>query len=448
MNLSRRGFLQRALAALMVGGCSSSAKKTGTGGWLPGWFARELVEARERGAGPATKSVPANSRIGFGVIGTGTRGSFLMHSARGQPGVEVVAVCDVDSNRRDKAAADLGPGCARYGDFRELLARKDIDAVAVAAPDHWHALLAMAALRAGKDVYCEKPMTLTIAEGQALVAAVRATGRVLQVGSQQRIEYPQFRLACELIRNGRLGTLKAIQVQLGPNLKGGPFPVMPPPAGLDWDFWLGPAPETDYVRERCHGNFRWWYEYSGGRMTDWGAHHNDIAQWALDMDKSGPVRIEATGEEPSGLANCYNCHPRFHVTYTYENGVLLHCTSEEENGIRFEGEDGRWLFASRDIRRCSASDGRLVDEPLSGNALRLEVPASEHMEDFVACVRSRKQPVCSAEIGHRSATVCHLGVIALRTGKSLQWDPVREVLAGDVDAGRWLAREMRGPWKL
>jgi predicted dehydrogenase len=359
----------------------------------------------------------------------------------------------VDQRHLDSAYNDAkgrGHESQKYKDFRDLLARKDINAVTIATPDHWHALIAIAAMKSGKDVYCEKPLTLTIAEGQALVKVARATQRVFQVGSQQRSD-ARFRLACELVRNGRLGKIKTVETWIGSNPKSGAIPKVAPPPELDWKFWLGPTPLVDYVEikknnhtfTRCHYEFRWWYEYSGGKMTDWGAHHNDIAQWALGMDGSGPSAVEAEGEEPSKEPNSYNCHPQFKITYTYANGTKLICQSKE-NGVRFEGEDGKWIFVNRG--KIEASDKTLIDEPLPQNATRLYV-STNHMGNFMECLKTRKPPICDVEIGHRSVSVCHMGVIALRTGKKLKWDPAKEQF-DDAEANKWLSRPMREPWKL
>jgi predicted dehydrogenase len=439
--MSRRRFLQGSLAGLLLSGCSRPGVEVG----LPEWFAREWQAANEEDAAKDRRPVAASDRVRVAVIGTGSRGYYLLNRARAFSRVELVAVCDVHADRAAAAAQVASPPYPIQKDFRELLARPDLDAVVIATPDHWHALIALAAMEAGKDVYCEKPLSLTIAEGQALVRVARARGRVFQVGSHQRSEDPQFRLACELVRNGRLGRLKTIRTLIGSNFVGGAFPTVPVPQGLDWDRWLGPAPQTDYVEER-YRSWRGWYEYGGGKLTDWGAHHNDIAQWALDMDSSGPISVEATGEQPSGIANSYNIHPTFQVTYAYANGVKLHCTSEK-NGVRFEGEDGRWIFVSRALSPFKASEARLIEEPLSRDAVRLQV-ATDHFGNFLDCVRSRKRPICDVAIGHRSATVCHLGVIALRTGKKLAWDPGREEFVDDDEANAWLSRSMRPPWRL
>jgi predicted dehydrogenase len=446
-NLSRRGFLRQLVTAFMVSGTACGRRVFDFRPPLyPEWYARELALVEAAKAERARRPIPASERLPVGLVGTGGRGTFLLDRLRGRPGVQVVAVCDVDAHRCTDAAQAVGKNCAKYRDFRELVARKDLAAVFVATPDHWHALVTLAALRAGKDVYCEKPLSLTIAEGRAIVRAARAHDRVVQVGSHQRSDDPQFRLACDLVRNGRLGKLKTIHTLIGSNPEGGPFAEKTVPDGLDWDFWQGPTPCVPYVDERCHYQFRWWYEYSGGRMTDWGAHHNDIAQWALGMDDSGPSAVAGSGTEPSGFPNSFNCHPDFHVTYTYPDGIELHCTSES-NGVRFLGEGGRWIFVAREPDKCAASDPQLLEEPLPANASRLEL-STNHLDNFFDCVRSRQRPICDAEVGHRTATVCHLGVIALRLHRPLRWDPASEQFQGDDEANAWRSREMRAPWKL
>jgi predicted dehydrogenase len=325
-----------------------------------------------------------------------------------------------------------------------VLARKDIDAVVIGTPDHWHSYICIAAMRAGKDVYCEKPLTLTIDEGKKIVKAWRETGAVFQTGSQQRSD-DRFRLACELVRNGRIGKLKKVEAHLPTGPTGGPFETKPVPEGFDWDMWLGQTPMTDYVKERTHGSFRWWLEYSGGMLTDWGAHHNDIAQWGLGMDRSGPVSVQAYGKGPSIGCDCYSTFPEFDVTFMYENGIPLHVTNQGENGVRFEGENG-WIFVTRG--KIAASDQKLLDEPLPAGAIKL-YESNDHAGNWIECIRSRKQPICDAEIGHRSVSVCHLANISLRLGgRKLQWDPKREMFKNDREANALLRREARGPWQV
>ncbi len=432
-NLSRRGFLARSMAAI-----------TATG--VPAWFAQGLIAEAEEAQSQIKKLGP-NDKIVMGAIGTGSRGTAIMGHAMSKPNVEMVAVCDVDTRRVAAAAKRVGNDCRQYSDFRELCARKDIDAVTIGTPDHWHTLPIIEAMKAGKDVYCEKPLTLTIDEGKAIVEASKKTGRLLQTGSQQRSEYRgKFRLAVELVRYGRIGKLSMIETRIGTNPKAGPFKVQPVPKELDWDLWLGPTPKVEYVPERCHYTFRWWYDYSGGKMTDWGAHHNDIAQWALDMDKSGPVSVEPVNStEPIGKPNCYNTHPTFEVHFTYANGVKVKCTSGGENGVKLIGEDGKWIFVSRG--KINASDPKLLKEPLPDDAARV-YQSTNHMGNFIDCVRNRKQPICNANVGHRSVTVCHLGSIALRLGRKVRWDPKKEVFVEDKEANSMRFRPYRSPWKL
>jgi predicted dehydrogenase len=425
------------------------------------WYAREAIADDESKAAEAKKP-GANDVLRLGAIGIGSpqsRGLQLANDVNRQKGAgQYVAVCDVDKRHRERAAGRLGKDVAQFHDFRELLDRKDIDAVLIAVPDHWHALIAVAALRRGKHVYCEKPLTLTVAEGVALVKAAKQAGKTFQVGSQQRSD-PNFRLACELVRNGRLGKIKTVETRIGTNPTSASIPVVQPPEGLDWDFWLGPAPKVEYaelVQEnktytRCHYEFRWWYEYSGGKMTDWGAHHNDIAQWGLGMDESGPVAVEGEGTPPSQAPNSYNCHRNFKVTYTYANGAQLVCTSGGANGVKFIGEDGKWIFVTRgrrgDSRAINASDSKLIEEPLPEDRKVKLYVSNDHMGNFFDGIRTGKPTICPAEVGFRSVTVCHIGNIAVRTGKKLRWDAAKFQF-DDVEANKWLSREMRAPWKL
>ncbi len=456
-NLSRRGFLQRSLAGLTVGA------------GLPAWYAREVLAAEQEKAEP--KKPAANEMLNLGIIGTGDRSKQLIGDLRRHGGWQIRAVCDVDTKHRDEVAEivrkyqdekKLATDITKHEDFRELLGRKDIDAVLIVTPDHWHTLPAIAAMKAGKDVYCEKPMTLTVEEGQALVNVARATDRVFQVGSQQRSD-ARFRLACDLVRNGRVGKVKTVETRIGGNPTSKPLEVVPVPEGLNWDFWLGQTPKVDYVLDkaskdrfppsRCHYQFRWWYEYSGGKMTDWGAHHLDIAQWGLGADEGGPVGVRPLfATPPSKEPNTYNCHPEFVIEYAYACGArLLACsngatryTSGDGNGVVFEGEDSKWVFVNRG--KIAASDPTLIEEKLPDGAARLYA-STNHMGNWLECVKSRKPTVCTAEIGHRSVSVCHIGNVAVRTGKRLKWDPVKEQF-DDAEANKMLRREMRAPWKL
>ena len=436
--ISRRGFIDRSTALLIASG-------------LPAWFAREVVADDEAKRAPKRKVGP-NDQILMGLIGCGGQGTGVMSNALKDKGVKVVAVCDPDAGRRDKAveAVEKKGGdpkdVQKYADFRELVARDDLDAVIVGTVDHWHALTSIAAMKYGCDVYCEKPLALTIAEGQAMVKATRKYDRIFQTGNMQR-SWPRYRLACELIRNDRLGKIHTVEARIGENPTGGPFPVAEAPNDLDWDLWKGPTPDVPYIKEKCHYTFRWWYEYSGGKLTDWGAHHNDIAQWALGKDDTGPVSVTATGSTaPGDHASSYNCNPHFAVNYEYEDGVRLVTTSDGENGNRFIGEKG-WIFVSRE--RIEASDPKLLSEPLPEGAFRL-YKSDDHMGNFLEGVRTRKRPICDVEVGHRSANVCHLGAIALRLGLPLNWDPKAEVFTGPYaeKGNAMLSREYRSPWKL
>lgn len=370
---------------------------------------------------------------------------------------EILAVCDVDEKHVDDAVSKFtkdGRKPDRYTDFRKLLERKDIHVVLNGTPDHWHTLINMAAVKAGKDVYGEKPLTLTIDEGKQLVKAVRKHRRILQTGTQQRSD-PKFRLACELVRNGRIGKLKEITVWLPAGLRQGPFKTAPVPAELNWDFWLGQAPKVDYVPERCHRMFRFWYDYSGGTMTDWGAHHNDIALWAIGLP--GPSAVEARVlAEP--IPGGYTTFSEYEVKFTYPNGVVHNVRTTkadnifggvedpegQRNGIRFEGTEG-WIWTNRGTLR--GSDPDLIKTPLPEKAERLYA-SDDHMGNFFECIRSRRLPIADVEVGHRSACICHLGAIALRTGKSLKWDTKKELFTGEhaKEANSYVQREMRKPY--
>ena len=438
INISRRAFLRR---------CSLIAAMTG----LPLWFVeRQQLEAAEK-----TRKLGPNDRPGIALVGCGGMGKGDARNASNFG--DILAVCDVDEGHA-AAAAEMfkveGRVPAIYRDFRKVMERDDIHIIVNATPDHWHTLVNLAAAKAGKDIYGEKPLTLTVDEGRHMIAAVRKHGVVLQTGTQQRSSQ-RFRMACELVRNGRLGKLQQARVWLPAGLRAGPFKPSAVPAGLDWDFWQGQAPAADYVTERCHGNFRFWYEYSGGTMTDWGAHHNDIAYWAIGL--IAPTKVESKRfSEP--VAGGYNAYAEYEVNYTYENGIGLQINTTKDdsiygekvnptgqrNGIRFEGTDG-WLWVNRDEIKASNPD--LLRAPLPENAVRL-YESKNHMGNFFECVRSRALPICDVETGHRSATMCHLGAISLRTGHSLTWDYTAEKFTGEhaAAANSHLVREMRKPY--
>jgi predicted dehydrogenase len=429
---SRRAFLQSAAA---MAAASS----------LPAWFRAEAAGQ------PAAPDAKPDRALRFGLVGCGGQGTGDARNAEAFG--RVVAVCDVDAGHLAGARKTF-PEAEGYADFRKLVERKDLDAVICGTVDHWHALVSIAAMKAGKDVYCEKPLTLTIDEGKRVVAAQRETGRVLQTGTQQRSS-ARFRLAVDLVRNGRIGKLQRAEVWLPAGLRAGPFKTAPVPAGFDFDFWMGQTPRVDYVPERTHRTFRYWWEYSGGTMTDWGAHHNDIVLWALDMDGSGPVSIEGK-QTVEMIPGGYTAASEYEVTYTYANGVVHSCRSTtasawngavndpkgQLHGIKFTGPDG-WIWVTRDA--LNASRREILQDKLPDNAPRVYV-SDNHMGNFVDCVKSRRAPICPAEVGHRSATVAHLGTTAIRLGRKLAWDPVKEQYVNDAEAARFLAREMRKPY--
>jgi predicted dehydrogenase len=403
------------------------------------------------------KKVPANERLGLGFIGVGKQNSGHLDHFLGQKDVQVLAVCDVDTTRRDNAkkvvetryGEQIKSGtykeCSAYNDFRDVLTRKDIDAVVIATPDHWHAIPVIEACKAGKDIYCEKPLTLTIHEVKTLIDVVRKYERVFQTGSQQRSE-GTFRQACELVRSGRIGKIKAVYVNVGSPSKPCDLPEEKMEPGLDWDRWLGPAPKRGYnailsprgVHEH-YPNWRNYREYSGGMMTDWGAHHFDIAHWGLGMDESGPVEI-IPPEDPKAERG---------LRYLYGNGVeVIHAEEYEPgkkvNGVAFIGADGK-IFVNRGY--LASDPGEIIKQPLGDKDVHL-FKSPGHQRNWLNCVRSRERPLCDVEIGARSVTVCHLGNLAYWNHKKLKWDPSKWQFVNDAEADKWLDRERRDPWQL
>jgi len=438
IQISRRSFLRRTTA---------TAAATG----LPLWFIeREIALAQEPVKTPSANDRPGYALIGSGGMGTGDARNALRFG-------DLVAVCDVDQSHIDRAVSRLakdGKKPDTCTDFRKLLERKDVHAIINGTPDHWHSLINIGAAKAGKDIYSEKPLTLTIDEGKHVVRAVRDNKVVLQTGTQQRSSQ-RFRMACELVRNGRIGKLREVTVWLPAGVRGGPFETKPVPENLNWDFWLGQAPNVPYIPERCHTTFRNWYDYSGGTMTDWGAHHMDIGYWAIGLP--APTRIESkalTEPVPGG----YTAISDYEVKFTYPNGVIFNVRTTpddspfgvpikadgQRNGIRFEGGDG-WIWVNRD--EIKATDPDLIRKPLPEDAERLYL-SNDHMGNFFECMKTRKDPIADVVTGHRSATVCHLGAISLRTRKSLQWDPEKELFTGEhaEEANSYVAREMRKPY--
>ena len=429
-HLSRRGFLGTAVA-------------TAAATSLPAWFLDECAAQQ-----PSKES---NNTPGVALIGCGGRGRGV--AAGAAKFGRIVALCDVDEKNL-ALAAKTWPDAAKFDDFRKVLERKDVDVVVCGTVDHWHVLVSIAAMRAGKDVYCEKPLTLTIDEGKKIVAEQKKTKQILQTGSQQRSD-KNFRLACELVRNGRIGKAKEVDVWLPSGRREGPFKKVPVPAGFNWDMWKGPTADVDYVPERTHLTFRYWWEYSGGTMTDWGAHHNDIALWGLGQERGGPVQVTAKSLKEM-IPDGFTAASEYAVEYTYADGVVHRCRSTpanawngavldpkgQQHGVKFIGADG-WIWVTRG--KIEASDPDLLKQPLPANAERLYA-SDDHMGNFFDCVKSRKAPICDAEIGHRSATICHLGVIAMRLGRNLKWDPKEQNFGADVPANAMLVRAMRKPW--
>jgi len=465
--LSRRGFLEHSLGALAAAG-------------LPAWYARQLVAAQEEGPPKATS---ASDRLVMGIVGIGSPESrSLQVVGESRPCVQsghltFTLGCDVDAAHRKRATEVMRKRGfqdfeANMKDFRDLVNNKSLDCLLITTPDHWHAQVAIEALQTGKDVYCEKPLTLTVAESIALQKVVTETGRILQTGSQQRTAYGgMFRLAVELVRGGRLGKIKTIECRIGGNPTSGPIPEAPVPEGLDWDLWLGPTAKVPYRKKgkqsNCHYEFRWWYDYSGGKMTDWGAHHLDIAQWALGKDGSGPVAVEALkSDEPYKGGDGYNGHPHFHVQYTYDNCTKVIAmdgggtdakslvdkdgksprrpVGPSANGLLIQGENGT-IFVGRGT--LVASEAKILSEPLKEDPKVYDGRPTNHMQNFVECVKSRKSPICNATVGGGSVIVCHIGVIALRTGKKLKWDGVAHQF-DDAEANQMLSRPRRDPWQL
>ena len=440
--ISRRRFLSQAALA----GATSLL--------LPAWSAEE----------------PPAKRITLGFIGLGVQGRGLLGGFLSRKGTQVVAVCDVDTHRREdgrkrvesyyrkQTDQDSFKGCRMFEDFRELVAQPDIDAVVIATPDHWHALTAIAAAEAGKDIYCEKPLSKSVLESRAMVRAVRRRQRIFQVGSMQR-SMREFRVACELVRNGLLGRIEHVDVTVGGPAVPCDLPEEPAEPGLNWDLWLGPAPRRPYNSilsprgvHNNYPNWRHYREYGGGAVTDFGAHHFDIAQWGLGMDESGPREVLPPADWKTA---------EFGVRLRYESGVeLIHARLPGHNDVTFFGHEG---VVQVDRGRISVTIGGHTlekgDRPL---ALQLDEVEKEflpspkirlyrsrdHLSDWLDAIRSRKPPICDVETGARTATVCHLVNLAYYNGQPMKWDPAREVFTGGTGDAAWLDVPHRAPWKV
>jgi len=393
-----------------------------------------------------------SERLTVGFIGIGNQGGGHLGGFIQDKQLQVVAVCDVDAvkrkNARERVEKQYGEnkpsatykGCDEYHEYEKLLERKDIDAILMAPPDHWHAAIAIAVCRAGKDVYCEKPLSLTIREAEQMVAAARRYGRVFQTGSQQRSS-DNFRFACEMVQSGRIGKLKTVHVNIGEPSAEAYLPEEPVRPGLDWERWLGPAPWQPYNAERCSGNYgggwRRIRDYSGGMTTDWGAHHFDIAQWGMGMDGNGPVEILAPEVSEKGC-----------LTFKYANGVEMYRTKmagdHKVSGVLFTGTKGKVEVNRGHLRTWPDS---LMHTPTGPDEVHL-YKSPGHRQDWIDCIKTRKRPICDVAIGASSVTVCHLANIAYWTRGHIKWDPVKHEIVGNPEAARWLDRPKRAPYRL
>jgi len=438
---------------------------------------RNFLRATAAGVLSAPWIVPASvfgvnspsNRINVGCIGTGNMGKVDLHGLMHQDDTQIVAVCDVnrgsygyktaiqflgreparkwvDRYYAGKKRSGIYRGCGVYNGFRELLARDDIDAVSVTTPDHWHAIPTIMAARAGKHIYCQKPLSLTIAEGRAMVEAVRRYGVVLQTGTQHRSK-ETMRFACELVRNGRIGQVKRVLTSLGRHglrTDINTWQPTPVPDGFDYDLWLGPAPWAPHHKSRCFYTFRFSQDYSGGETTNTGAHMFDIVQWGLGTERTGPVEIEDLGSEfpETGL---FDTVSRIHFRARYANGVELLCTPGGIDGAaRFEGTEGS---VHADWSSLSTNPESLEDTVIGPNEIHLH-KSSDHKRDFLDCVKSGGDPIAPVEVGHRSASVCHLANIAMKLKRKLRWDPDRECFINNDEANRLLSKPLRRPWHL
>ncbi|MDX9754205.1 MAG: Gfo/Idh/MocA family oxidoreductase [bacterium] len=404
-----------------------------------------------------------SEKLTVGIIGLGWRGNDLINGCRRNPHIQVAAISDLDrpyllraqkifddeyevnrelitgSGGSMKRAEMPEKAVEAYAEYERLLDRKDIDAVLIAVPDHWHAKLYIDAMLAGKDVYGEKPLSLTLNQGRNIVRVARSTGRVFQTGSQQRSD-DKFRMACEYVRSGRLGKITHVDVRVGgaPQQEG--VPNEPIPDGLNWEKLLGPAALVPYNPLRCHVTFRWFFEYSGGMVTDWGAHHLDIMQWGLGMDGSGPLSVEGTAAVKPGV---YNTFTSFDFTFEYPNDIKVYFNSKGGNGVTFHGPKGS-IFVSRGQIKSDPED--LLKEPLTASDVHL-YKSNDHLQNWVDCVKTRELPITDVEIGHRSVSVCHLANICGHMKRKLYWDAKNELFINDIAANRMLSCEERAPYQ-
>ncbi|MBN2137190.1 MAG: Gfo/Idh/MocA family oxidoreductase [Sedimentisphaerales bacterium] len=389
---------------------------------------------------------PSNNIV-MGAVGVGSQGTGDMQGFLSKSEVRMLAVCDVDRNHRDRAKGlcDRKYGnkdCKTYLDFRELIARGDLDAVMIAVPDHWHALPAIAAANAGLDIHAQKPFARSIREGRAICDAVARYGRVWQTGSQQRSDY-NFRRACELVINGRIGKVLEIEVGLPTGGGTGVKQTAPVPEGLDWNWWLGPAPWVPY-RGVCHWDWRWIMDYSGGQLTDWAGHHIDIAHWGMGWDRTGPVEVHGKGTYPTeGLYNVPT-HYRFECKYADGRVMTVANNQQLKQGAKWIGEKG-WIHVSRG--GLTAEPASVLKEVIGPGETKL-YESRDHKQNFLDCVKTRKLTICPTEVGHRSISVGLLGEIAMLTGRKIKWNPDTEQIIDDPQASALLGRSYREPWVL
>ena len=419
---------------------------------------------------PRVRRPQPSERVNLGVVGFGTIAFSTVPNFLADPRVQIVAVADpvsdlpnygyqgekrggrlvgqraVEKFYSEQHMSGTYKGCRVYEDFREMLAREDLDAVYIATPDHWHCAIALLAAQRGKHIYGQKPLSLTIEEGRRMAHAVAETGITWQTGAQQRSSI-HFRTACELVRNGRLGRLEGIKVgfgsgghkdwsQLGERRQ--PEPV---PPELNWDLWLGPAPERPYAPGLLQLNWRHNFDFSGGYLTDWGAHHLDILQWALGVDGSGPIAIENVQATLPPVTDFYNTATTFSFDVVYSSGIRANVSSRHRNGLQFLGENGRSLFVSRGILESKPDE--LRREKIGPGEIRL-YESQLHERNFIDHIYDAKPTISPVEVGHRSITIAHLANIAIRLGRTrLQWDPLAENIIGDPEANKLLSRPMR-----
>ncbi len=416
----------------------------------------------------ADETKSKNDRITLGVIGAGGMARGNMNAAKSW--VDVVAIADVDAKRRESANQAMSQGKADvYEDYQELLTRDDIDVLHIATPDHWHTKPLIEAMLAGKDVYCEKPLTLTIDEGKLIRKVQKETGRIVQVGTQQRSTFPLFVKAMALVAEGRLGKITQVQAAIGGAPQCDPIPVTDVPEELNWDRWLGPAPKVDYRHRppangrgngnsNCHYEFRWWYEYSGGKLTDWGAHHVDICNWALKLNgqTEGPVAIRGSAEHPVKFKDGYpvehdryNTAHRFHFNVDYPGGTEMIIRNDTDNGVLITGDKGR-IFVNRG-RLTGGPVDNLKDDPLPEDAISKVYKGlpmewnerKQHWANFLYCHREQKEPVSDVHSHMEMLNVCHLAGISARLGRDLKWDDTREEIVNDDEANSFLSRDYR-----